>query len=318
MTAVAALITDSDGQVLLVGRTLPSGLSQVDESPRVAAIRAVADRIGLIPRLGDLLVADWTSGAALSIFDGGEISVSAIRRIPADAHAVFVAPADLPTHTTPADARRIAAALGARADQRAAYLEGGHTPAVLAAMRHYDIAPWVHSGSTWVWHDRLVPAELTIRQAWVWVFAPDGRVVLYVDDSGRIGLPGGTLEAFEHRDPTAAAVREVREETQIDIADPVYLGYVLDRRPRGPVARVRMAATITAIGPSATDPATGTVHRRLLVPPRLIAELCGWGAGADRQTEAAIAAAKTLGIGEPEGAPIEEIPADGSGVLPAA
>ena len=248
------------------------------------------------------------------VFDGGRASASAKRRIGTSATVAFVPVAELAEHAAPAEVRRVHAALAARADGRTTYLEAGVEPAIPAAMRRFGISPWVHSGSSWVWHGGAVPDDLRIKQAWVWVFAPDGRVVVYLDTNGQVGLPGGTLEPFEHRDPVAAAVREVREETQIDVTAPVHLGYVRDDRPgREPVARVRMAAAIDRIGPSAVDPATGTVHRRLLVPPRLIAELCGWGAGAAGQTAAALAAARDLGITEPDPAtPITEIPADGT------
>jgi ADP-ribose pyrophosphatase YjhB (NUDIX family) len=180
-------------------------------------------------------------------------------------------------------------------------------------MRRFGIAPALQSGAAWAWYGEAVPAHLPIKQAWVWVFAPDGRVVVYVDHEGLLGLPGGTLENHEYRDPGAAAVREVREETQIEISQPRYLGYVLDERPDGrKVARVRMAAAISAVGPVAPDPATGTTHRRLLVPPGLVAELCGWGRSAGPQTEAALAAAAALGIsGADPAAGISEIAPDG-------
>ncbi|WP_141747568.1 NUDIX hydrolase, partial [Streptomyces nanshensis] len=251
------------------------------------------------------------------------ISPSAIRRVEARDEgraAVFVPAAEVPSYASAGEAGRVAAALAAREEGRSvACLEDGHAPPAQAVMRRYGIAPWVHSGSAWIWHEEEVPEDLSIRQAWVWVFAPDGRVVVYLDEKHGIGLPGGTLEDFEHRAPTAAAVREVHEETQIRISDPLYLGYVLDHRPGDPpVARVRLAATIDAIGPSAPDPATGTVHRRLLVPPQLIAELCGWGAGAGRQTQAALEAARRLGVTPARaGDEVTEIPADGTGVLPA-
>ncbi|NYE50440.1 ADP-ribose pyrophosphatase YjhB (NUDIX family) [Spinactinospora alkalitolerans] len=329
------LITGPDGRVLLVRSsdrprrwTLPADRLVSGETPRQTAIRGVGDRIGLIPRLGDLLVSDWTTdrggphAGALYIFDGGRISSAAARRIGVPGQnssaALFTAVDELPAYAAPADVRRIDAALRARGEGRTAHLEYGRTPSTLAAMRRFGIVPGVHSGgAAWSWHEEPVPDELPIRHAWAWVFAPDGRVVVYVDDNGLIGLPGGTLEDFEHRNPAAASVREVREETQIEIADPIYLGYLHDDQPGGKaVARVRMAAAIAAIGPAAPDPATGTVHRRLLVPPRLLAELCGWGRGADRQTKAAIGTARALGITEPDpAAPVAEIPTDGTGIL---
>ncbi|MGW8378037.1 NUDIX hydrolase [Streptomyces sp. ODS28] len=327
------------------GWALPVAVPAAGESLYDAAQRAVAAATGLSPRLGELLAVDRApSGGgdggeyvSIHVLDGGGISPSAIRRVEARGEgrapapvppapvpaasvpAAFVPADEVPEYVAGAEARRVAAALSARAEGRSApCLEDGRAPRVQAVMRRYGVAPWVHSGSAWVWHAGEVPEELAIRQAWVWVFAPDGRVVVYLDENGGIGLPGGTLEDFEHRAPAAAAVREVHEETSIRISGPLHLGYVLDQRPGdAPVARVRLAAAIDAIGPSAPDPATGTVHRRLLVPPQLIAGLCGWGAGAGEQTRAALEAAAKLGItparAEDE---VTEIPADGSGVLP--
>jgi ADP-ribose pyrophosphatase YjhB (NUDIX family) len=335
MHRAALLVTDDAGGVLLVrgpaaphAWSLPGGAVTGGTPAREVALLETARAIGLTPRPGGLLAVDWPAGppaaTAHHVFDGGGISRSARRRVaaaaPAEAEAgavAFVRPERLAAHAGERTRRVVEAALRARTHGAPAYLEDGHVPAVLAAMRRHCIAPWVHSGSAWTWHDAPVPDDLPIRQSWVWVFAPDGRVVMYVDDAGQAGLPGGTLERFEHRDAAAASLREVREETQIELAGLRYLGYLLDAPSGGEAfARVRMAAAIERVGPAAADPATGTVHRRLLVPPRLAAELCGWGPSAAGQVDAAVRAARHLGIAEPgPGGAVEEIPADGSGVL---
>lgn len=334
----AVLVTDGEGRVLLrrtgddesSGRWgLPCVELAPDETPGTAAVRALEAATGLVPRLGGLLVADWVAashrpggGVPVHVFDAGGLSASALRRVRAAGsgrHTAFVAPAELAVYAPGAESLRTAAALEARADGRTRVLEDGHEPAARRAMRDYGIVPAVHSGSAWVWHEGPVPAELPVRHAWVWVFVPDGRVVVYLDARHETGLPGGTLEDFEHRDARAAAIREVREETQIEIGEPVQLGYLVDSRPGdAPVARVRMAAAATFVGLSAPDPATGTVHRRLLVPPALVADLCGWGPSARRQTAAAVEAAVGFGIKPAdETAPVTEIPADGYDELPA-
>ncbi len=320
----AVLITDPDGRVLLTRTAerwrLPAAGVAAGETPRQAGIRAVARDLGLAPRLGDLLVCEWSGGRLRQVHDGGRISPTALRRLADPGHrsapVALVAVEELPERVSPPALRRITAALGARRGGRTAYLENGRTPPVQELMRRYGIVPAVQSGGAWVWHEEPVPPRLPIRQAWVWVFAPDGRVVVYLDDSGMIGLPGGTLEDFEHRDPAAAAVREVMEETQISITEPVYLGHLVDRRPGGAaVARVRMAAAATAVGPAAPDPATGTTHRRLLVPPGLVGELCGWGWDGERQAAAALAAAKRLAVPEADpAAGTDEIPPAGMAV----
>ncbi|THA23914.1 NUDIX hydrolase [Streptomyces sp. RKND-216] len=344
--AAALLVTDAAGHVLLVrgpGRraswALPGGTVADAGTPWDTAVRETARSVGLTPRPGGLLVVDWPrtprtplpaapyappqesaaarTGGALLVFDGGGISRSARHRVtsarPGSGEVAFVPVEQLDGRVGDRVRRVVEAALRTRRDGGPRYLEDGWEPAVLNTMRRHGIAPWVHSGSAWSWYDAPVPDELPIRQSWVWVFAPDGRVVMYVDDTGQAGLPGGTLEPFEQRDAAAASRREVREETQIEMRGLRYLGYLRDAPPDGPAcARVRMAAAIARVGPAATDPATGTVHRRLLVPPRLAAELCGWGPSGAGQVEAALHAARGLGVAEcAPAAPVEEIPADG-------
>jgi 8-oxo-dGTP pyrophosphatase MutT (NUDIX family) len=316
---VSALVTDPDGRLLLTAAsggapTLPTGHPDADTPPRAAAARALRAATDLIPRLGALLVCDWRpDGSLRHILDAGTVSPRTVDRLLAGGRTVFVAPGDLPAALSPADTRCALAALRARRDGRTTQTEDGHVPPVLAAMDRFGIAPALHSGGAWVWHEGPVPAGLPVRQAWVWLFVPDGRVVAYVDSRGTAGLPGGTLEPDEQGDPARAAVREVREETNIEITPPVHLGYLFDQPPhRPPVARVRMAAVATAVGPATADPATGTVHRRLLVPAHLVPDLCGWGAAADPQARAAVRAAARLGV-RAEAAPetVEELPVGG-------
>ncbi|WP_406091612.1 NUDIX hydrolase [Streptomyces sp. NBC_01013] len=320
---VSALVTDTGGRLLLTASSagalmLPTGRTGADTSPRAAAARAVHRTTGLTPRLGALLVCDWRpDGSVRHVLDAGTVSPRTVDRLRGDGQNEFVAPEDLSSALSPADTRCALAALRARRDGRAAQTEHGHIPPVLEVMDRFGIAPALHSGGAWAWHEAPVPAGLPVRQAWVWLFVPDGRVVAYVDSKGTVGLPGGTPEIEERGDPARAAVREVREETNIEITQPVHLGYLMDRRPDGQaVARVRLAAVATAVGPVTTDPATGTVHRRLLVPAHLVPDLCGWGAAADPQAHAAVRAVSRLGV-RPESAPeaVEELPVAG---LPAA
>ncbi|MER6291165.1 NUDIX hydrolase [Streptomyces sviceus] len=293
---------------------LPTGSTGADASPRTAAARAVRLATGLTPRLGALLVCDWrTDGSVRHILDAGTVSSRTADRLLRDGRNVFVAPNELASALSGADNRCAVAALQARRDGCAVQTEHGRVPPVLEVMERFGIAPAVHSGGALAWHEGPAPAGFEVRQAWVWLFMPDGRVVVYVDSEGTVGLPGGTPEPDERGDPARAAVREVREETNIKITQPLHLGYLVDPRPDGPaVARVRMAAVATAVGPATADPATGTVHRRLLVPAHLVPDLCGWGAVADPQVHAAVRAVAQLGV-KAESAPeaVEELPVAG-------
>ncbi|KAK3632998.1 hypothetical protein LTR56_016046 [Elasticomyces elasticus] len=54
------------------------------------------------------------------------------------------------------------------------------------------------------------------------VMIEDGSVCLLKGSDGRYDLPGGAIELGE--DPKAAAIREVKEETGLDISEPTLLG----------------------------------------------------------------------------------------------
>lgn len=82
-----------------------------------------------------------------------------------------------------------------------------------------------------------------VRQVYGFCFDGTGRVLLR-EDAGRYGLPGGKPEHGE--DAPAVLARECREESQITIGEPVYLGYqevTEDGLP--PYAQLRLAARIT-------------------------------------------------------------------------
>lgn len=88
--SAAALITEGDGaggRVLLVKpnyRTLwslPGGILESGEAPHYGCAREVAEELGLTPRIGPLLVVDWTppGGARAKpivsfVFDGGTLA----------------------------------------------------------------------------------------------------------------------------------------------------------------------------------------------------------------------------------------------------
>ncbi|GGQ95734.1 hypothetical protein [Kitasatospora griseola] len=170
----------------------------------------------------------------------------------------------------------------------------------------------------WPWHAGLaVPEGLPVKQSWGWLFAPDGRVLTLVNPrDGVVSLPGGSLEAEDAGDPGATLAREAAEEAQALIGPPVYLGYLYDRVGSAngghECARVRMAAALHGVAPSAPDPASGRHYRRLLVAPGLAVELLGWGAAGLQQARAAVAAAvAVLGVPASANETIEELPLGG-------
>ncbi len=139
LVASGALFLDEAGSVLIVEPTykdtweIPGGQVEPGETPREACVRELHEELGLALEPGRLLVVDWAprDGAdrVLFVFDGGFLSVAqrAAIVLPPDELAswAFVAPEEVPRHTAPWLARRIAAALVAREAGAPRYLEFG-------------------------------------------------------------------------------------------------------------------------------------------------------------------------------------------------
>jgi 8-oxo-dGTP diphosphatase len=135
------LITDADGRVLLVEPTykayweIPGGAIEADESPHAAAARELKEELGLPVRVGRLLVTDWvpprsdrTEGLML-VFDGGVLTEEqeAQIRLPAEELRgwAWCTEPEASERLSELLARRVSAALQARGDGSAVYLENG-------------------------------------------------------------------------------------------------------------------------------------------------------------------------------------------------
>lgn len=133
------LLTDSRGRVLLVepiykpNWEVPGGAVEADESPHAAARRELREELGLSVEVGRLLVTDWvparvgrTDGLML-IFDGGVLADDPGITLPADELRswAWCTPPEAAARLIPLLARRVAAALRARADGTSVYLEDG-------------------------------------------------------------------------------------------------------------------------------------------------------------------------------------------------
>ncbi|MEV4639815.1 NUDIX hydrolase [Actinoplanes sp. NPDC049548] len=137
----AVLLSDGRGRVLLVEPTykdyweIPGGVVDADESPYAAAVRELEEELGLSVQPGRLLVTDWvpprpgrTEGFML-VFDGGVLTPehTARIRLPAEELRSWAWCTEREAGRRLSDllARRIAAAVRARAENTTVYLENG-------------------------------------------------------------------------------------------------------------------------------------------------------------------------------------------------
>ncbi len=138
--ASGALFFDAEGRLLLVkptykdGWDIPGGYVEPGETPRQACEREVVEELGIRPRIGDLLVADWAPSEAegdkiLFVFDGGELDAHQTDQIalPADELSAwsFHDEDGLSTALIPRLARRVVEAIDAKRSKGTKYLEHG-------------------------------------------------------------------------------------------------------------------------------------------------------------------------------------------------
>lgn len=142
LAASGALFHNADGRVLLVEPTykpdweIPGGLMEGLESPRECCLREVREELGLDIEPGRLLVVDWAPHDGRAhvrfVFDGGLLDADEERAIVLQADelrsSAWVRPQDVAAMTAPRLARRVGAALGARAVGETWYLEQGARP----------------------------------------------------------------------------------------------------------------------------------------------------------------------------------------------
>ena len=146
--------------------------------------------------------------------------------------------------------------------------------------------------STYRWVESEVPQGLEIRQAYGFIFNPDGRILL-LEDEGQYNLPGGKPEMGESLAETL--VREAEEEVQVTISSIAYLGYQLIEEDEK-FAQVRLVALVDETRRAAIDPSTWRQYMRLWVPPIHANDLLGWGESGRQQIASAINAALMFGV----------------------
>lgn len=132
--AAGVLITDRANRILLVQPTfkpsweIPGGIAEAEESPAAAAERECREELGVHVLIGRLLVVEHETragrGDSLKFVYAGHLPGDAKIRLPeAELKSCrYVSPEDLTDYEADALARRVRAALAARADSSVAEL----------------------------------------------------------------------------------------------------------------------------------------------------------------------------------------------------
>ncbi len=146
------------------------------------------------------------------------------------------------------------------------------------------------------WHENAVPDNVQIKQVYGVIFTKDGRTLMKVDNvkSGRYyTLAGGTVETYD-KSMADTLKREMLEEINTTLDDPIYLGYQLVENDgnKPPYAQVRMTAMIKDIGPRRPDLDNNELYERFLTPPENAKKLLKWGAIGDKIIDCAVKVAK--------------------------
>ena len=142
------------------------------------------------------------------------------------------------------------------------------------------------------WHNGQVPEGLRIQQVYGILFDKFGRILLRtdgLDDYTKFTFAGGKTEDFD-KDMVDTLTREVKEEVNTTIKNPIIIGYQeVDEGNGTPIyAQVRMVAMIDNIGPAQPDPDNGRTYRRLLTAPQKAKALIDWGKIGDEVIDQAV------------------------------
>ena len=147
------------------------------------------------------------------------------------------------------------------------------------------------------WIENSVPSSLKVTQVYGIIFDIYGRILLKIEDKKdkkEYSFIGGKPETFD-KDITSTLKRELKEEVNVEIEEPIYIGYQLIEGDRDyPYAQIRMTSLIKHIGKSQIDPDNGKTYIRVLVDKEKAKALLNYGKVGDDQIEKAYKEASSL------------------------
>ena len=149
-----------------------------------------------------------------------------------------------------------------------------------------------------IWCNGNVPNNMQIKQVYGILFSTDGRIFVMAEklaDRIKYSLPGGHPENID-KTLEDTLRREVLEEVNISIKNPIIVGYQEVDEEDGSClyAQVRMAAVIDKVGEKIPDVANGKTYDRLLVSPSKAINLLNWGEVGYLQIMSAVEIAERL------------------------
>lgn len=153
----------------------------------------------------------------------------------------------------------------------------------------------VHQGEIipFVYRDIDSPDELRgqkIKGIHAYCFCGDKLVVVYAENKGTWGPPGGAVEPDETIEEAVA--REVFEETNMRVLKQRVFGYLEALEPERTI-QTRSVCIVEPIGEFISDP-DGDVTEVKLIDPKDINDYFDWGGNGKRQLERALQLRETL------------------------
>jgi len=145
------------------------------------------------------------------------------------------------------------------------------------------------------WKDDFV-TNLDVTQVYGIIFSNDGRILLKCENKNNkkvYSFFGGHPEDFD-TSYIDTLNRELFEEANISVSNPIYVGYqyVDEENGKAPYAQLRYTAVLDIVGKNRPDLDNNILYERILCPPQVAVRLLGWGDIALKQINASIDIAK--------------------------
>lgn len=124
--------------------------------------------------------------------------------------------------------------------------------------------------------------EVSLETVQAFCFYEDKLVLVYAKEKGRWSPPGGSID--EGESPDRSVVREVLEETNMEVLHKELIGYQDIFLPEGVVRQVRYYCKVRPLGEFVSDP-DGDISEIKLIDPLKYKDYFDWGEIGDHVME---------------------------------